>query len=131
MYNLKDTKAKAKTSLHCYAKSTKANSAALFPIYVRLTVDGKRFEYCAKKFIQPSKWLNELSRVKGNSEEARSINNLLDFIKNRINDIQFELLKDNISLNIEEFENRILGTNATIILHLNLSRTFIKASINL
>ena len=109
MYNLKVTKMKAKTTLHFYAKSTKANSAGLFPIYVRLTVDGKRFEYSTKKFIQPSKWSNELSRMKGNSEEARSINNLLDFIKNRINDIQFELLKDNISLNIEEFKNRILG----------------------
>jgi site-specific recombinase XerD len=100
---------KAKTTLHFYAKSTKANSTGLFPIYVRLTVDGKRFEYSTKKFIQPSKWSNELSRMKGNSEEARSINNLLDFIKNRINDIQFELLKNNISLNIEEFKNRILG----------------------
>ena len=79
----------AKTSLHCCAKLTKANLAGLFPIYVRLTVDGKRFEYCTKKFIQPSKWSDELRRVKGNSEEVRSINNLLDFIKNRINDIQF------------------------------------------
>ena len=101
---------KAKITLHFYAKSTKANSVGLFPIYVRLTVNGQRFEYSTKKFIQSSKWSNELSRMKGNSEEARSINNLLDFIKNRINDIQFELLKDNISLNIEEFKNRILGT---------------------
>ncbi|MFV5694003.1 Arm DNA-binding domain-containing protein [Flavobacterium sp. LB3P122] len=99
---------KVKTTLHFYIKSTKANSAGLFPIYVRLTVDGKRFEYSTKKFIQPSKWSNKLSRMNGNSEEACSINNLLDFMKNRINDIQFELLKDNISLNIEEFKNRIL-----------------------
>lgn len=34
-----------KTTLHFYAKSTKANSHGQFPIYVRLTVDGKRFEY--------------------------------------------------------------------------------------
>ena len=101
---------KAKITLHFYAKSTKANSVGLFPIYVRLTVNGQRFEYSTKKFIQSSKWSNELSRMKGNSEEARSINNLLDFIKSRINDIQFELLKNNISLNIEEFKNRILGT---------------------
>lgn len=101
---------KAKITLHFYAKSTKANSVGLFPIYVRLTVNGQRFEYSTKKFIQSSKWSSELSRMKGNSEEARSINNLLDFIKSRINDIQFELLKNNISLNIEEFKNRILGT---------------------
>ena len=101
---------KAKTTLHFYAKSTKANATGLFPIYVRLTVEGKRFEYSSKKFIEPSKWSNELSRMKGNSEEARSINSLLDFTKNQINEIQFELLKDNITLNIEEFKNRLLGT---------------------
>jgi site-specific recombinase XerD len=48
--------------------------------------------------------------MRGNSEEARSINSLLDFTKNQINEIQFELLKDNITLNIEEFKNRLLGT---------------------
>lgn len=100
---------KTKTTLHFYAKATKANSTGLFPIYVRLTVDGKRFEYSTKKFIDPSRWSNETLRMKGNSEEARSINNLLDFTKNQINEIQFELLKDGISLNIEEFKNRIIG----------------------
>jgi len=43
---------KAKTTLHFYAKSTKANAKGLFPIYVRLTVEGKRFEYSSKKFIE-------------------------------------------------------------------------------
>jgi site-specific recombinase XerD len=99
----------SKVTLHFYAKSTKANGNGLLPIYVRLTIDGKRFEYSTKKFIEPSKWSNELSKMKGNSEEARSINNLLDFTRNRINEIQFELLKDGISLNIEEFKNRLLG----------------------
>jgi site-specific recombinase XerD len=47
--------------------------------------------------------------MKGNSEEARSINSLLDFIKNRINEIQFELFKEGISINIEEFKNRLIG----------------------
>jgi hypothetical protein len=42
MYNLKVTKMKAKTTLHFYAKSTKANATGLFPIYVRLTVEGKK-----------------------------------------------------------------------------------------
>ena len=99
----------SKVTLHFYAKSTKANGNGLLPIYVRLTIDGKRFEYSTKKFIEPSKWSTELSKMKGNSEEARSINNLLDFTRNRINEIQFELLKDGVSLNIEEFKNRLLG----------------------
>jgi site-specific recombinase XerD len=99
----------SKVTLHFYAKSTKANGNGLLPIYVRLTIDGKRFEYSTKKFIEPSKWSTELSKMKGNSEEARSINNLLDFTRNRINEIQFELFKDGVSLNIDEFKHRLFG----------------------
>lgn len=102
---------KAKTTLHFYAKTTKANSKGLLPIYVRLTVDGKRFEYSTKKFIEQTKWSTDLSRMKGNSEEARSINGLLDFTKNKINEIQFELLKEGKTVTIEEFKNKIQGTS--------------------
>lgn len=102
---------KVKTTLHFYAKSTKSNSVGLFPIYVRLTIDGKRLEYSTKKFIDPAKWSSSTSRMKGNSEEARSINSILDFIKNKINEIQFELLKDGISFTIDEFKNKLLGTS--------------------
>ena len=70
---------KSKITLYFYSKATKSNSNGLYPIYVRLTIDGKRLEYSTKKFIEPKKWSIELSKMKGNSEEARSINNLLDF----------------------------------------------------
>jgi site-specific recombinase XerD len=109
MYNLKVTKMKEKITLHFYAKSTKANLVGLLPIYVRITIEGKRIEYSTKKFIHSSKWSQELSRVKGNSEEARSINSLLDFTRNRINEIHFELLKECKNINIGEFKNKLLG----------------------
>lgn len=100
---------KEKITLHFYAKSTKANSKGLLPIYVRLTIEGKRFEYSTKKFILPTKWSTELGKMKGNSEEARSINSLLDFTRNRVNEIHFELLKESKSINVEEFKNKLLG----------------------
>jgi len=99
-----------KTTLHFYAKSTKSNTKGQFPIYVRLTVDGKRLEYSTKIFIDPCKWSSSASKMKGSSEEARSINNLLDLIKNRINEIQYELLKGGHQITIVEFKNRLLGT---------------------
>ncbi len=100
---------KEKITLHFYAKSTKANSKGLLPIYVRVTIEGKRFEYSTKKFVTPTKWSPELSKMKGNSEEARSINSLLDFTRNRVNEIHFELLKDSKRINVEEFKNKLLG----------------------
>ena len=101
---------KTKITLHFYAKSTKANANGLLPIYVRLTVDGKRLEFSTKKFVEKTKWSNELSKMKGTTEEARSINSYLDLMKSKVLDAQMELLHRNEVLSIENFKNKLLGT---------------------
>ena len=102
---------KAKITLHIYAKTTKANTSGQLPIYIRLTVDGQRFEFSSKKFVDKSKWSPELSKMKGNSEEARTINNYLDLMKSKVFDIQMELIHKNDELSLEIFKSRILGTH--------------------
>lgn len=100
---------KAKITLHIYAKTTKANASGQLPIYIRLTVDGQRFEFSSKKFIEKSKWSPELSKMKGSSEEARTINNYLDLMKSKVFNIQMELIHKNEELSLENFKSRILG----------------------
>lgn len=102
---------KTKITLHFYAKSTKANAKGLLPIYVRLTVDGKRLEFSTKKFIEKSKWSSELAKMKGTTEEARSINSYLDLMKSKVLDVQMELLHRNETLSIENFKSKLLGTD--------------------
>jgi site-specific recombinase XerD len=102
---------KEKITLHIYAKTTKANAAGQLPIYIRLTVDGQRFEFSSKKFIEKSKWSSELSKMKGSSEEARTINSYLDLIKSKVFDVQMELIHKNEELSLENFKSRILGTH--------------------
>ncbi|WP_445737594.1 site-specific integrase [Mariniflexile sp.] len=101
---------KTKITLHFYAKSTKANANGLLPIYVRLTVDGKRLEFSTKKFVEKSKWSSELAKMKGTTEEARSINSYLDLMKSEVLDAQMELLHRNETLCIENFKSKLLGT---------------------
>ena len=101
----------AKITLLVYAKTTKANASGQLPIYIRLTVDGQRYEFSSKKFIEKSKWAAELSKMKGNSEEARTINNYLDLMKSKIFDIQTELIHKNELLTLENFKARLLGTH--------------------
>ena len=101
---------KTKITLHFYAKSTKANANGLLPIYVRLTVVGKRLEFSTKKFVEKSKWSNELSKMKGTTEEARSINSYLDLMKSKVLDAQMELIHRNQTLSIENFKSKLLGT---------------------
>ena len=96
---------KAKITVHIYAKTSKANKNGQLPIYFRLTVNGERFEFSTKKFIEKSKWSPEQSKMKGNSEEARTINNYLDLMKSKVFDIQMELLHKNDDLTIENFKS--------------------------
>lgn len=102
---------KAKITVHIYAKTSKANKNGQLPIYFRLTVNGERFEFSTKKFIEKSKWSSEQSKMKGNSEEARSLNNYLDLIKSKVFDIQMELLHKNEELSLENFKSRLTGTH--------------------
>jgi len=102
---------KAKVNLHFYAKSTKANAKGQFPIYVRLTVDGNRTEFSTKKFIEPSRWSSEASKVKGTTEEARSINSYLHVIKSKVLDIQMELIHKNQNISIENFKELLFGSD--------------------
>lgn len=54
---------KAKITVHIYAKTSKANKNGQLPIYFRLTVNGERFEFSTKKFIDKSKWSAEQSKL--------------------------------------------------------------------
>lgn len=101
---------KAKVNLHFYAKSTKVNAKGQFPIYVRLTVNGIRTEFSTKKFIDPTRWLSETCKMKGTTEEARSINSYLDLIKSKVLDIQMELIHKNQQLSIENFKELLFGS---------------------
>jgi integrase len=102
---------KAKITVHIYAKSSKASKNGQLPIYFRLTVNGERFEFSTKKFIEKSKWSSEQSKMRGSSEEARSLNNYLGLIKSKVFDIQMELLHKNEDLSIENFKSRLTGTH--------------------
>jgi len=82
---------KVNLALHIYARAAKANVAGLHPLCVRITIDGKRTEFSSKKFINPTQWDPKMMKMKGSSEEARTINSYLESIKSKVNQIQIIL----------------------------------------
>ena len=54
------------------------------PIFARVTVDGKRAEISLKKKIALVKWDVKAGYVKGNNEEARTINNYITQVKSEL-----------------------------------------------
>ena len=99
----------SEVSILFYIKRAKINVDGVCPIYTRVTINSKRFEFSTNKFISPDKWSTEGAKVKGNSEDARSINNQLDIIKNQIMDAEKRLYKKEILINSENLRNELFG----------------------
>ena len=71
-------------SILFYGKKTKNESDKLLSIYLRVTINGDRFEVSTQRYVETAKWSASAGKVKGNSEEARSINQHLDNLKQKI-----------------------------------------------
>ena len=102
---------KTKVSILFYAKRAKANVNGLVPIYTRITINGKRIELSSNRFVEISKWSTEAGKMKGNSEEARSINSHLDMLRIQIIDMQMELIHKKIPVTAETLKSKILGVD--------------------
>lgn len=96
-------------SILFYIKRAKVNNLGVCPIYTRVTVNTKRFEFSTNKYINPDKWSSEGSKVKGATEEARTINSHLDYLKNQVIEAEKKLFKKDITLNSENLKNELFG----------------------
>ncbi len=98
-----------KISILFYVKRTKATKTNLLPIYLRVTIDGGRFEISTQRYIEANKWSADSGRVKGNSEEARSINYYLDTLKNKVYSDYQQLIQEGKQVNVHSFKEKWLG----------------------
>ena len=98
-----------KMSILFYAKRAKTTTVGLVPIYLRITIDGQRLEISTKRYIESSKWSSDSGKMKGNSEEARSVNSYLDITKGSIYDYQKDLMQTDQVVNVENMRNKLLG----------------------
>ena len=97
------------SSILFYIKRSKANVDGICPIYVRVTILTRRFEFSSNKYIDPKRWSQEGSNVKGINEDSRSINSHLDNIKSKIYDAEKRLYKKDIVLTSINLKNELFG----------------------
>src|SRR5258708_13448010 len=62
------------------------------PVYLRITCDCKRSEISVKIFVDPGKWLPAKGRVKGNTEETRRLNQIIETSEHRAREIYNEYI---------------------------------------
>jgi site-specific recombinase XerD len=92
-----------------YIKRSKVNNEGICPIYARVTIQAKRFEFSTNKYINPERWSGEGSKIKGTNEEARTINSHLDYLKNQVLEAEKRLFKKDIKVTSENLKNELFG----------------------
>src|SRR5688500_1760066 len=63
-------------------------------IMIPLTVNGQRSEISIKRRVDPERWDSHANRVKGNKEEAKEINSLIDTLILKLNKIYNKLVEN-------------------------------------
>jgi len=72
----------ATISLLFHARKAAKTIKGTLPIYLRVTINGSRFETSISRDIEADKWLAKAEKAKGISEEAKTLNSYLDTLRN-------------------------------------------------
>lgn len=96
-------------SILFYGKKAKITRNNLLPIYLRVTINGERIELSTQRYVHQDKWSVETGRVKGNSEEARSVNSYLDILKAKVYDSQRDIIHAGEEVTAATMRSKLLG----------------------
>lgn len=80
------------------------------PIYCRITVDGNRSEFSIKRSVAEKNW--DAGKVKGNSEDARSLNSYLKQVEAKVFEHYRDQLADDKLITADGLKNAYLGIKA-------------------
>lgn len=99
----------ARMSILFYGKKNAFDRSKKLSIYLRVTINGERFEVSTQRYVEPSKWSKSAGKVKGNSEEARSINQYMDSLKQKVYEYQKNISQEGLHFTKELFRLKWYG----------------------
>lgn len=79
------------------------------PLYLRITCNGVRIEVSLNKWIEPAKWNPKTQRLKGNSPEAKAINDFVKSVEVKLHNIHTSLLNKGEVITAETLKAHLLG----------------------
>lgn len=92
-----------------YIKKSKLLKDETAPIYMRVTVNGKRSEISIKRSVKPNLWDTTRNKVKGNAKESHELNEYLNSIRGQIQNHQQALQEQGKQINAKMLTNAFLG----------------------
>lgn len=95
------------SKVHVYLKQPQDKNLAEYPIYVRVTIDGKRFEFSLKRSCSPSKWNKHSGQVIGNTERARELNTYIHSSVRKVYEGQNEFIRSGVPVNAYALKSKL------------------------
>jgi site-specific recombinase XerD len=92
-----------------YIRKQKNYKGGAMPIYMRITVNGKRADMSAGRECEPVKWNSHAGRAIGTKEEIKSLNNYLDSLQSKVRDAHQALIDANQTITTESLLNQFTG----------------------
>jgi site-specific recombinase XerD len=83
---------KTNFSLLFYLKKQKVYASGPIPVYMRITVNGKRVEVSAGRDCEPSGWNSHTGRGIGTKSETRALNSYLDTLQTKVMNAHQQLI---------------------------------------
>lgn len=97
-------------SILFYLKKSKVNYNNEAPIYLRITVDGKRAEYSIKRRIDIKKWNISANKGIGRNEKIRVLNEYINMITSKVYKIHKDLIEDSNEISATSIKNILTGS---------------------
>lgn len=92
-------------------KRSKSRTDRKCPIYVRCTMNNQRFELSTGIFVVPDNWDDERQRNTGRTEDTKILNNRLDKIRTRVQDVYNQLESKGEPFSTLQVKSKLLGVS--------------------
>jgi site-specific recombinase XerD len=99
-------------SLLFYLKKPKNHQNGLVPIYLRITVNGKRAETTSGRECIPANWNCSAGRLRGTKEDVKSLNAYLDNLQSQVYEAHRVMTENNDIVTSESLKNKLLGKSS-------------------
>jgi len=100
---------KTNFSLLFYLKKPKNYEKGNVPVYLRITVEGKRAEASAGRECDPKQWNSETGRMRGYKEEVKFFNSYLDHLQAQVLKAHQSLSMAEEMVTAEAIKNKLTG----------------------
>lgn len=94
-----------------WANKAKSDLNEIAPLYVRVTVEGKRSEISLKRKINLKKWNASTGFMKGSGEDVRITNKYIGEVSNSLFEIYTSLSKDGKLITADDIKIKYTGMN--------------------